>query len=162
MDAIYLAGDPSYDWEAGGTLEVVADDKRGSWLFAALKRQGSGREQVLVWEGDRWRALGTSAPLFQLYQNRAEELLNGQSWRVKRSEINGTPPRRLWRRWSLTGDDQSAEVTINTNHLLYLGVFDFQCVNDLAFFGQSVARTFRCLALQKAMDSRAVRAVARC
>ena len=130
----FLQEDSSYDWAAGGTLEVISEEQQ-SWLVAGVRTRDSGDEQLLVWEQGRWRPVRSSERIYQLYRDRHERLLRGTFWRIDRSRINASPERELEHRWPWQPPDEFITVTIDPSHPRYPDVFDFERVNGLRFFG---------------------------
>ena len=130
----FLQDESSYDWAAGGTLEVISEQQQ-SWLVAGVRTRDSGDEQLLVWEQGRWRPVGSSERIYQLYRDRHERLLRGTFWRIDRSRINAFPERELEHRWPWQRPDEFITVSIDPSHPRYPDVFDFERVNGLRFFG---------------------------
>jgi hypothetical protein len=134
---VYLQDDHSYDWGAGGSLQVISEEKQ-SWLVAAVRDRASGEERLLVWEEGTWRAVNPSESIYQIYQQRQEQILRGVFWRIDRSRVNGSPQRQLERRWAWQPVGQFTSVSIDPHHARYPDVFDFERVNGLGFFAGEI------------------------
>ncbi len=131
---ISLPQDSPYNWQAGGTFELLTEDSKTTWLVMALQRADSQKQELLVWDQSRWRPLSEDEPLYKLYEQRSELLLQGGQWRVRRSQINGVPIRTLERHWPWQESGRFLSVSIDPRHPRYPDVFDYERVNDVTFF----------------------------
>ncbi len=131
---VFLNDDPRYDWQAGGTFALVTDSAGRSWLLVAVHQANASEEVLLVWDQTSWRPVSAGEELRRLYDQRAENLLQGKFWRVQRQAANTLPVRTFWRHWPWESAETFSPVTIDRDHPLFPDVFDYERVNGLSFF----------------------------
>jgi hypothetical protein len=121
--------DPACDWSKGGKL-IVTGNQGQETLYARVTM--AQKTVVLRYAGGRWQAAGP-AETDAVLKAAADELLRGQTWRVRASDLNG-PQRQFERHWNWSNADDFTAVRLLPEQGDDFR-FDFERINALEMHG---------------------------